>query len=168
SVMGVQAAASRRVMDRDPAKAKQALSAVEAAARTAVDELARMLGVLRQASGTDNGRTGSAAPTDHQAASGLDRIDTLLDSARKAGLHVEYGVFGTPVPVPESVSLTAYRIVQEALTNTLKHAHARNVDVRVRYLTRELEVEVSDDGRGSLAGQYGHTAAEPPTAEGGV
>lgn len=144
SVMGVQAAASRRTMDRDPEQAKQALAAVEQTARTAVDELRRMLGVLRQAGGT-SGPDGAG----HTAASGLDQLGRLLDGARDAGLTVDYGVFGAEVPVPESVSLTAYRIVQEALTNTIKHARASIVDVRVRYLTREVEVEVTDDGRGA-------------------
>lgn len=144
SVMGVQASACRRVLDKDPEKAKVALAAVEQSARTAVDELRRMLGVLRTAGATD--RPGQRAD-DHTGGYGLDQLETLLRGARDAGLTVTYQTFGTPVPVPESVSLASYRVVQEALTNTIKHARARTVDVRVRYLRRELEVEVSDDGR---------------------
>jgi signal transduction histidine kinase len=136
SVMGVQASACRRVLDKDPAKAKSALTAVEQSARTAVDELRRMLGVLRDAGATD-GTTGY----------GLGQIERLLQGARDAGLTVEFEAFGTPVPVPDSVSLAGYRVVQEALTNTIKHARASGVDVRVRYLRREIEVEVTDDGR---------------------
>jgi signal transduction histidine kinase len=138
SVMGVQAAASRRVMDKDPAKARTALAAIEQSARTAVDELRRMLGVLR-----DAGDTGDDRPT----TAGIERVEELLAGARDAGLRTEYGVFGEPVPLPESVSLAAYRIVQEAVTNTLKHAAATVIDVRIRYLASELEVDVTDDGR---------------------
>ncbi|MBF9134424.1 sensor histidine kinase, partial [Plantactinospora sp. S1510] len=137
SVMGVQASASRRVMDKDPAKAKTALAAVEQSARTAVDELRRMLGVLRD-----------AGATDQALGYGLDQVDSLLRGAREAGLTVEYKILGEPVPVPESVSLAGYRVVQEAVTNTIKHARASGIDVRIRYLRREVEVEVTDDGRG--------------------
>ncbi|GIG87041.1 two-component sensor histidine kinase [Plantactinospora endophytica] len=149
SVMGVQASASRRVMDKDPDKAKTALAAVEQSARTAVDELRRMLGVLRNA-GANDGALGY----------GLDQVDSLLQGARDAGLAVEYTVYGTPVPVPESVSLAGYRVVQEAMTNTIKHARASAVDVRIRYLRREVEVEVTDDGRTGRA-------VPPPRSPGG-
>ncbi|WP_233604709.1 sensor histidine kinase [Micromonospora sp. HM5-17] len=155
SVMGVQASAGRRVLDKDPAKAKAALAAVEQSARTAVDELRRMLGVLRNAGATDLGGPGT---DDHTGGYGLDQLDTVLRGARDAGLTVVYQTFGTPVPVPESISLASYRVVQEALTNTIKHARASTVDVRVRYLRRELEVEVSDDGRAVPTG-WGRTSA---------
>ncbi|MEN3608428.1 sensor histidine kinase [Plantactinospora sp. ZYX-F-223] len=147
SVMGVQASASRRVMDKDPDKAKTALAAVEQSARTAVDELRRMLGVLRDAGAAD-GALGY----------GLEQVDSLLQGARDAGLAVEYKIYGTPVPVPESVSLAGYRVVQEAMTNTIKHARASAVDVRIRYLRREVEVEVTDDGRTGLAAVPGRSA----------
>ncbi|MGI5151250.1 sensor histidine kinase [Plantactinospora sp. CA-294935] len=146
SVMGVQASASRRVMDKDPDKAKTALAAVEQSARTAVDELRRMLGVLRDAGAAD-GALGY----------GLEQVDSLLQGARDAGLAVEYKIYGTPVPVPESVSLAGYRVVQEAMTNTIKHARASAVDVRIRYLRREVEVEVTDDGRTGLAAVPGRS-----------
>ncbi|MFY1620722.1 sensor histidine kinase [Micromonospora sp. WMMD736] len=139
SVMGVQASACRRVFDRDPGKARTALTAIEQSARTAVDELRRMLGVLRASAGTD------AAPP---AAGGVDRIGELVERARAAGLTATLGVYGEPVALPESISQTAYRVTQEAVTNTLKHAEAALLDVRVRYLTREVEVDVTDDGRG--------------------
>ncbi|MEO3748938.1 sensor histidine kinase [Plantactinospora sp. B5E13] len=144
SVMGVQASAARRVMEKDREKARTALGAVEQSARTAVDELRRMLGVLRDAGGTE--RTG-ADTGGHTSGYGLDQVDSLVQGARDAGLTVAYQTFGTPLPVPESVSLAGYRIVQEALTNTIKHARAGSVDVRVRYLRHEVEVEVTDDGR---------------------
>jgi signal transduction histidine kinase len=139
SVMGVQAAASRRVLDRDPAKARTALGAIEQSARSAVDELRRMLGLLRQ--------PGGAEPERPPATDGVDRVPELLDAARAAGLRTHLGVYGDPVPLPGTVSHTAYRIVQEAVTNTVKHAGATALDVRIRYLASELEIDVSDDGR---------------------
>ncbi|MEU1586791.1 sensor histidine kinase [Micromonospora sp. NPDC005710] len=139
SVMGVQASACRRVFDRDPGKARTALTAIEQSARTAVDELRRMLGVLRTSGGAD---------PEPPAAGGVERIDELVERARAAGLTATLGVYGEPVALPESVSQTAYRVTQEAVTNTLKHAEAALLDVRVRYLAREVEVDVTDDGRG--------------------
>jgi signal transduction histidine kinase len=140
SVMGIQASACRRVMDKDPERARTALAAVEDSARTAVDELRRMLGALRD--------TGGAA--DHPPAeAALDRVEELVVRAREAGLTATCNVYGDPVPLPGSVSQAAYRIVQEAVTNTLKHAGATTLDVRIRYLAAELEIDVADDGRGA-------------------
>jgi signal transduction histidine kinase len=138
SVMGIQASAARRAMDKDAGKARTALTAVEQGARTAVDELHRMLGALR-------------APDDPapSAAAGIEGVEALTDRVRDAGLTADFAVYGDPVPLPASVSQAAYRIVQEAVTNTLKHAHATGVDVRIRYLARELEIDVADDGRGA-------------------
>jgi len=140
SVMGIQASAARRAMDKDVGKARTALGAVEDSARTAVTELRRMLGALRASDPVAEGPS---------AAGGIERIDELLASVRDAGLTAHQAVYGDPVPVPDSVSQAAYRIVQEALTNTLKHAHATSVDVRVRYLAQEVEIDVTDDGRGA-------------------
>src|SRR4029453_3478417 len=110
---------------RDTDRARAALTAVEEGARTAVDELHRMLGALRD----------SAGPGEQQpAGAGLDRIEELVVRAREAGLTATCNVYGEPVPVLDSVSRAAYRIVQEAVTNTLKHAHATTLDVRIRYL----------------------------------
>ncbi|MEU8241644.1 sensor histidine kinase [Actinoplanes missouriensis] len=138
SVMGIQASACRRALDKDPARARTALTAIEEGARTAVDELRRMLGALR-----------ASGATAEAATSGVDRIPQIAESAREAGLTVHSAVFGDPVPLPDSVSQTAYRIVQEAVTNALKHAHARTLDIRVRYLSGLVEVDVTDDGRGT-------------------
>lgn len=141
SVMGVQAAACRRVLDRDPAKARAALAAVEESARTAVDELRRMLGVLR-ARGHE--------PDTVEPSPGISRVATVVERARETGLGATLGVYGDPVPIPESISQATYRIVQEAVTNTLKHAvAATTLDVRIRYLAHEVEVDVTDDGRSS-------------------
>lgn len=141
SVMGVQAAACRRVLDRDPAKARTALAAVEESARTAVDELRRMLGVLRAR---------DHEPDTVEPPPGISRVATVVERARETGLGATLGVYGDPVPIPESISQATYRIVQEAVTNTLKHAvAATTLDVRIRYLAHEVEVDVTDDGRSS-------------------
>jgi signal transduction histidine kinase len=141
SVMGVQAGAARRVLDKDPDTARSALQTVEETARTAIGELRGLLGVLRAE---------EAEPVDsHSASPGLDQLDDLVSHARAAGLEVRHGVYGEPRPVPDGVALSAYRVVQEALTNVVKHAGARSAEVRVRYLDNALEVEVTDDGHGS-------------------
>ena len=170
SVMGVQASAGRRVLDKDPAKARAALAAVEQSARTAVDELRRMLSLLRHSDVTavptePAGLTEPAEPalpaaTDPalSTAAGIDRVEDLVTSAREAGLEATVGVFGEPVPLPESLSQTAYRIVQEAITNTLKHAAASGIDVRIRYLATELELDIADDGRGPASAASINTA----------
>jgi signal transduction histidine kinase len=143
SVMGIQASAARRVLDRSPGQdlgtARTALAAVEESARTAVEELHRMLGAMR-ASEAD------AAPA---PGAGVERIEELVSGIPAAGPAATFGVYGDPVPLPGSVSQAAYRIAQEAVTNTLKHAHATSVDVRIRYLARDLEIDIADDGRGA-------------------
>ncbi|GAA3303140.1 sensor histidine kinase [Dactylosporangium vinaceum] len=162
SVMGVQASAARRVLDRNPAQAKDSLGAVEQSARTAVDELHRMLGLLRHSDPLPDSapppvpspRAPAAAragsdPATAPTAVGLDRLPELLDSVRGAGLETSLGVFGEAVPLPESLSLAGYRIVQEAATNTLKHADATKLDIRIRYHADELELDVADNGRGT-------------------
>ncbi|WP_133902033.1 sensor histidine kinase [Actinophytocola oryzae] len=151
SVMGVQAGAARRVLDKDPDLAREALRTVEETARSAIGELRGLLGVLRA-------EDAEPVETTHGASPGLEQLDELVTNARAAGLEVTHGVYGEPRPVPESVALSAYRVVQEALTNVVKHAGARNAEVRVRYLDNALEVEVTDDGRGPLgagAGGFG-------------
>jgi len=141
SVMGVQAGAARRVLDKDPELAREALQTVESTARTAIGELRGLLGVLRAEDVEPPAET-------HEASPGLDQLDELVTSARAAGLQVTHGVYGEPRPVPQGVALSAYRVVQEALTNVVKHAGARQAEVRVRYLDNALEIEVTDDGRG--------------------
>jgi signal transduction histidine kinase len=140
SVMGVQAGAARRVLDKDPELAREALQTVESTARTAIGELRGLLGVLRAED--------AEPPDTHGASPGLDQLDELVTTARAAGLQVTHGVYGEPRPVPQGVALSAYRVVQEALTNVVKHAGARQAEVRVRYLDHALEIEVTDDGRG--------------------
>jgi signal transduction histidine kinase len=139
SVMGVQAGAARRALDKDPGLARTALQTVERTARTAIGELRGLLGVLRA----------EEKEPEETTSPGLDRLPELVSSARSAGLEVRHGVYGEPRPVPDGVAVSAYRVVQEALTNVVKHAGARTAEVRVRYLDSALEVEVTDDGRGA-------------------
>jgi len=146
SLMGVQAGAARRVIGHDPEQATASLGVVEQSARTAVEELRRMLGTLR--ADEDGGDDVRAAPSTE----GLGRIGELADSARTAGHPTEYVVVGSVRDVPPTVSAVAYRIAQEAVTNVLKHAGpTARADVRVRYLDDGVEVEVTDDGHGDRA-----------------
>jgi signal transduction histidine kinase len=137
--MVVQAAAARRVAATDPAAAAEAIAAVETAGRTALGEMRRMLEVLR----TDEAGVGPQP--------GLGDLDRLVAQVREAGVPVALEMEGTPRTLPVGMDLAAYRIVQEALTNTVKHAGKANARVTVRYLPRELEIEAVDDGRGAAA-----------------
>ncbi|WP_199440105.1 sensor histidine kinase [Umezawaea beigongshangensis] len=149
SVMGVQAGAARRVLDRDLDLARSALRTVEDTARTAIGELRALLGVLRSEPAEDV--LGVAAADGETSSPGLDQLPELAAMARSTGLDVQHRVHGEPRPVPQAVALSAYRVVQEALTNVVKHAGARRADLRVRFLETSLEVEVADDGRGRAA-----------------
>jgi signal transduction histidine kinase len=137
SVMGVQAGAARRVMKRQPEKAEEMLSAIELASRQAVVELHRMLGFLRQDEDPDG-----LAPQP-----GIGQLDELIEHLRSARLSVDIHVDGEPRQLARSLDISAYRIVQEALTNTLKHASAHHATVHVHFGADLLEVDVVDDGR---------------------
>jgi signal transduction histidine kinase len=142
SVIGVQAGAARLVLDSEPnpTRAREAVAAIEATANQAMTEMRRALGILR-----DTERSGVAlAPLP-----GLGQLSALLDQLRSAGLPVDLTVTGEPRPVATSIDLSLYRIVQEALTNTLKHAAAAHAEVVVCYGTYDITVEVTDDGRGA-------------------
>jgi signal transduction histidine kinase len=138
SVMTVQASAVRRLMRADQGKERAALETVEATGREALAEMRRMVGVLRSASGAPDL---APPPT-------LDQLDHLVENFRRAGLEVEVETAGEPVPLPPGLDLTAYRLVQEALTNTLKHAQASRAVITVRYRPDVLVLSVRDDGRG--------------------
>jgi signal transduction histidine kinase len=140
-VMVVQAGAGRRVLDRDRAAAAGAFQRIEDTGRTGLAEMRRLLGVLR---------TEADAP-ELLPQPGLERLEDLLETVRGAGLLVEVMVEGTPRPLPPGADLTAYRVVQEALTNTLRHAGAARTRVLLRYVEGALEIEVADDGRGPPA-----------------
>ena len=135
SVMGVQAGAARHVLSRQPEQAAVALGVIESSSRNAVDELRRLVGLLRD----DDHDTLEPQP-------GLGRIEELLDEARDTGIAVDYTVSGTQRRVPASVELSIYRIVQEALTNTRKHAHATTASIHLTYTIGDLQISVTDNG----------------------
>ncbi len=143
SVMVVQAAAGEDVFDEDPGKARESLAAVASTGRAALTELRRLLGVIRA---EDDRGDPAYAPQP-----GIERIDELIGQVRETGLPVELSVLGEARPLPEGVGLCAYRIVQEALTNTLKHAHASTAQVQLRYVADALELQVLDDGCGTTS-----------------
>jgi signal transduction histidine kinase len=138
SVMVVQAEAAEEMLSLDPERARRPLSAVQETGRTALTELRRMLGVLRE---IDEGPDLAPQP-------GLAGLDDLVAHVREAGLPVTLRVEGEPRPLSPTGDLQAYRIVQEALTNALKHAGPARADVLVRYEASDLVIEVTDDGRG--------------------
>jgi signal transduction histidine kinase len=142
SVIAVQSGVGAHVAKTQPEEAAKALAAIEATSRAALTELRRLLGVLRQ----DDEPEGSLAPVP-----GLADLEGLLAEVAKAGLAVRLQVEGTPSPLPAGVDLSAYRIVQEALTNVVKHAGPVRAQVTIRYRDQEIRVEVIDDGRGVAA-----------------
>jgi signal transduction histidine kinase len=145
SVMGVQAGVARRLFDRDPKEAVEAIGSVELASRQAIADLQQLVGVLRR---QEEGDDLIPQPS-------LRRLPELVEHMRKAGLPVELTMQGRPQQLPAGVELSAYRIIQEALTNTLKHAGPARADVTVRYDYGAVEVEVVDDGQGPPASQPG-------------
>jgi signal transduction histidine kinase len=147
SVMVVQAAAGGDVFATHPERAREALGSIESTGREALAELRRLLGVVRPADEED--RPGFVPQP------GLARLPELIEQVTSAGLRVELTVAGEPRKLPAGVDLSAFRIVQEALTNTLKHAQASKADVALRYGGASLELEVVDDGSGAGAGGAG-------------
>jgi signal transduction histidine kinase len=144
SVMVVQASAGEEVFDTDPGKARESLSAVASTGRAALAELRRLLGVIRAEGDAERGAAYTPQP-------GIEYLEDLVRQMRETGLAVELSVLGDPRELPEGVGLCAYRIVQEALTNTLKHADASHAEVSVRYVADALELRVVDDGRAAVA-----------------
>ena len=145
SVMTVQAGAVRRLLRPDQEKERNALETVEATGREALTEMRRLVGLLRQ----------RGAMPEFSPQPGLGTMDTLLDGVRSAGLPVELAVDGAPRELPPGVDLTAYRVVQEALTNALKYGGTAHAWVALRWRDDELELEVANDGRGDGDGTGG-------------
>jgi signal transduction histidine kinase len=139
SVMVLQVGAVRHKLPEALEEDSEALRRVEQAGRTALAEMRRLLGAMR--------RDGDGLELAPQP--GLDGLDSLLENVGRAGLPVRLHVDGNRSPVPRAIDLSAYRIIQEGLTNSLKHARASHADVTVRYRPNELEVEVIDDGAGA-------------------
>jgi signal transduction histidine kinase len=149
SVIAVQSGVGAHVADTQPKEDAKALAAIEATSRATLEELRRLLGVLRQ----DSEPQGSLSPVP-----GLADLDSLLAEVAKAGLAVKLQVHGTRPPLPAGVDLSAYRIVQEALTNVVKHAGPARAQVVVGYHDRDITVEILDDGRGAATSTGGGRA----------
>jgi signal transduction histidine kinase len=154
SVIVAQSAAAQRVFDTRPEEGRAALHSIEDSGREALVEMRRLLGLLR----TDDDR-----PDVRDPQQGLDDIQTLLSQVREAGLPVELRVEGSPRPLPAGLDLQAFRIIQEALTNVLKHAGPARAAVSIRYGESRLDLKITDDGRGSdvkeqdpRRARYGH------------
>jgi signal transduction histidine kinase len=145
SVMTIQAAAAGDAFDSRPTHVREALRAIESTGRETLAELRRLLAGVRP------DESGAFAP-----APGLESLDALVERVRAAGLEVELTAEPPQDPLPPSVDLSAYRIVQEALTNTLKHARASRARVDVRGVNGALEIEVADDGQAATAATPGH------------
>ena len=141
SVMVVQASAARRVLDKNPVQAVEAAGLIERTGREALAEIRQLFGPVRRGDGEELSGTPSIA-----------RVDELARRARAAGLHVELRVSGEPVALPPGIDVAAYRIVQEALTNTLKHAGDAHACVTVSYEPNELALSIEDDGEGPRDG----------------
>ncbi|AZM54992.1 two-component sensor histidine kinase [Streptomyces sp. WAC 01529] len=186
SVISVQAGLATFVFGSDPATARAALGTIAGTSGEALEELRRMLRVLRAeepgdgGDGDGTGGDGPAAPMP-----GLARLGEMVERVRAGGVPVELRVTGTPRPLAPGIELCAYRVVQEALTNVLKHAHGASSAVELVYRERHIEVSVSNDGQGVIqdrvrtgsghgligmrerAKLYGGTISIGPLSEGG-
>ena len=140
SVIAVQSAVGNHVIDSQPAEARQALAAIEATSRSALTEMRRLLGVLRQ----EGEPRGSLTP-----APGLADLASLAGQVQDAGLKVWINVDGQRGDVPPGIDLSAYRIIQEALTNVIKHGAASAANVTISYRPDSVTVEVTDQGAGA-------------------
>jgi signal transduction histidine kinase len=148
SVMTVQAGAVRRLLRSDQERERQALEVIEATGREALTEMRRLVGLLRE-----QGSMPEFAPQPS-----MRTVDVLVGTVREAGLPVELEVEGEPRELPPGVDLSAYRVIQEALTNALRYAGPAQAWVTVRWKERELELEIANDGRsepGRSAGGHG-------------
>ncbi len=137
SLMVVQAGGARRILARDPARARAAAQLIAGTGREAIVELQRLLGVLH---------------VDHAPTPTLDGLDGLVERARAAGLPVALAIEGERRALPAGVELAAYRVLQEAITNAIKYAGGAPTDVRVRYGPEEVQLRVRDRGDGSADG----------------
>jgi signal transduction histidine kinase len=145
SVVITLADAAAVVGRADPGRGVEAMSDVSEVGRRALSDMRAMLGLLR----TEDPPAVAPQP-------GVAQLDVLAEQVRAAGLAVDLTVDGTPFPLGAAAELTAYRIVQEALTNTIRHASARHVQVAIRYAAPDLHVRVADDGTATPSGRRGH------------
>jgi signal transduction histidine kinase len=143
SLMVIQAGAARQVVTGAPQDATDALLAVEASGREAMTELRTLLGLLAPSGSGDDDRLPQP---------GMSRLEELVDRVAFAGLPADLKIDGAPRPLPPGVDLTAYRVIQEALTNALKHAPGAHAEVHVRYTDRNLRIEILNTGPSVLTG----------------
>ena len=177
SVIAVQAGYGQYVIDSQPGDARTALGAIQTTSREALDEMRRMLGALRQADDADARKGGAGSPTGSGPAAaggvsggasgvgsgaasaplfpapGLADLDRLVARTAGAGVRVDVSRFGQPCDLPASIDLSAYRIVQEALTNVVKHARTSSCRVLLGYRDDELTIEITDNGAGMPASE---------------
>jgi signal transduction histidine kinase len=139
-MMVLQAGAERRVLDGERSTTREVLEAIERTGRSSLTEMRRLVGMLR---------TDRADPLTPQP--GLGDLPVLMTQVREAGLAVDFSVDGERPALPVGIELSAYRIVQEALTNVLKHAGDARASVRVRYTPDTVELEIVDDGRAAAS-----------------
>lgn len=147
-IVALQAGAARRVIDTQPGRARDALGEVEAASRETLSGLRRMLGALRQAD------PDKPAPLDEMP--GLADIGRLAETATAAGVHVDVRWLGERRPLPKEIDLSAFRIIQESVTNVVRHSGTRSCLVSIDCRDEELAIEVVDDGRGGGAADSGY------------
>ncbi|MFJ9909223.1 sensor histidine kinase [Streptomyces sp. NPDC101152] len=139
-VIAIQAGAAGLVLDAEPAGARRALDAIEATSRETLAGLRRMLVSLRRAEAGED-------PPGSAPLAGLEAVDRLAETMARAGVTVEVRWQGRPRPLPPEVDLAAFRIVQESVTNVVRHAGAHRCEVHITYREQELDIEVLDDGR---------------------
>ncbi|MFE2329111.1 sensor histidine kinase [Streptomyces sp. NPDC059385] len=151
-VIAIQAGAGRRVIDSEPERARTALASIETTSRETLGGLRRMLDLLRQAE-PDRTHSGHPAPF-----TGLADLDRLVASTTDAGVEVEVRRHGKQRPLPTAVDRSAFRIVQESVTNVVRHAGTRHCSVSIEYRPAELRITVVDDGQGpsAPAGESGY------------
>ncbi len=149
-VIVIQAQGAQRALDSSPEQARDALTSIENAGRGGMAEMRRLLGLLTE---TDDGSSTAPQPS-------LEQLPALVEQVRAAGLQVNFAVEGDVRPLPPGLELTGYRVVQEAMTNVLKHAGETVADIRVRYDTDSLDISICDQGHGA--------ARDPDTAGHGL
>ena len=154
SVIAIQAGVGRHVMNEQPDEARRALATVEETSRQSLDELRRVIAVLRRTT------TGADTP-DHTPTPNLSDLEELIDRVRATGVSVDLSIAGTPSQLPLGLELSIYRIVQEALTNVVKHAEGANTRVELRFAARDVTVTVANE-----PGAKSHASALSGTTHG--
>ncbi len=160
SVIVIQTGAALRALDRRPEAARTAMEAIDHTSRAALADMRRMLGILGDETARTGGPAGEGSDQGLAPQPGLDRLGELVEQVRAAGLPVELSVTGERRPLDAGLELSAYRIVQEALTNVLKHARGARARVDLRYGPRALEISVADEGGSGRRGDLGEPAHE--------